>query len=175
MTMSSSIHIYIIPCISRSYTFQFQGIVWRFVLRILSIEGIVIHVCICIQWTVSLLAYTSPQLHGRLQDSPWARITDWRCFYKTLLFPIYCRCQCEILPDVLELLGGLLPLIFSKLRNYFTNDKERNFVVTKNYVNFKIQLWFIATWTPRMEKLFAPSKFTEKILYKNYVHPRNSI
>ena len=61
----------------------------------------------------------------------WARSTDWRCFYKTLLFPIYCSYQDEILTGALELLDGLLPKIFFNLWKYFTNYKERNFVVTR--------------------------------------------
>ena len=144
-------------------------------LRNLCIDGIVIHVCICKQWTVSLLAQMSPQLHSRIQVSSWARSTDWRYFYKTLLFPVYCRYQCEILIGVLKLFDGLLPQIFFILRNYFTKYKERNFVITRNYVIFQIKLWFIATWTPLMEKLYAPLNSTEKILNKNCAHHRNPI
>ena len=66
----------------------------------------------------------------------------------------------------IELLVELPSQIFINLRNYFTNYKERSFVVTGNYVIFQIQLYFIATITPQTEKMFAPSKSTEKILCK---------
>ena len=128
MTTGGSIHIYIIPCMNRSYHMKFH--IAKSQNRRHRHICMYMHTISCFSTRTDEPAAAAPA--GRLQDWPWARSTDWRCFYKTLLFPIYGSYQGEILTGVLELLDGLLPKMFFILWNYFTIYKKRNFVVTRN-------------------------------------------
>ena len=93
-------YTYIIPCNNRFSTVQI-GLLYECMDVCIYVKQYM-HAMSCFSTCTDESTAIAPA--GRLQDRPWARSTDLRCFYKTLLFPIYGSYQSEIVTGSLELL-----------------------------------------------------------------------